>query len=79
MLLAIRESIFDINTILIEVNSRFFIDVPLKILTGFAESFKKVIGFIKQELLFIRPNSDNDAIVATEVNHGFKLIITNIT
>lgn len=45
-------------------NGNFNVCIPLRMLLGFAEDFKKVIMNVRQELVLIRSNSDLNAIQA---------------
>lgn len=46
-------------------SNNFNVCIPLSILLGFAEDYRKVIVNIRQELILIRCNSDVDALVRT--------------
>lgn len=51
------------KNILIDAKGNFNVCIPLKMLLGFAEDFKKIILNIKQELVLIRSNTDLDALI----------------
>lgn len=49
--------------ILVDENGKFNVSIPLKMLMGFFEDFKKIILNMKQELVLIRSSSDLDAVL----------------
>lgn len=54
------------DTDLIDAAGNFNACLPLKLLFGFCEDFRKVLLNIRQELVLIRANSDVNAVVGTE-------------
>lgn len=44
--------------------------IPLKLILGFAEDYKKILVNIKQELIFRRANNDKNAFVITSEHNG---------
>lgn len=53
-----------------DTKGRFSACIPLKLLLGFADDYKKVILNIRQELVLIRSNSDVDALEKNEKTTG---------
>lgn len=49
-----------------DTKGNFNVCIPLKILLGFAEDFKKIIVNCKQELVLIRSSSDVNAVISTK-------------
>ncbi|XP_031332746.1 uncharacterized protein LOC116178361 [Photinus pyralis] len=56
----------------------FNICIPLKLLLGFAEDYRKVILNIRQELVLIRSNADDDAVISTVADEALKVDIEKI-
>lgn len=52
------------DTIIPNANGNFDFHIPLKLLLGFAEDYKRIIINIKQELVLLRSTTNKDAIVA---------------
>ncbi|KAJ8972050.1 hypothetical protein NQ317_001520 [Molorchus minor] len=52
--------------ILVDASGNFNVCIPLKLLMGFFEDFRKVIINMKQELVLIRSSNDNDAITSLD-------------
>ncbi|XP_030762220.1 uncharacterized protein LOC115887038 [Sitophilus oryzae] len=50
------------DRILVDDNGKFNVSIPLKILLGFFEDYKKIILNMKQELVLIRASNDLDAV-----------------
>ena len=50
-------------------NQHFKIDVPLKFLLGFADNYRKLMIFGRQELILKREANDNNAIIQKTGNH----------
>ncbi|XP_071055510.1 uncharacterized protein [Onthophagus taurus] len=48
---------------IMDKNGNFGLSVPLKTLIGFAEDFKTIVMNVRQELVLIRNNDDNDVLV----------------
>jgi hypothetical protein len=68
------------SEIYLDENGNFSLHVPLSMLMGFAEDFKKVVVKVRQELVLIRAgNDDVNAIVATDADHKSKLTLTKIS
>lgn len=57
----------------------FNVCIPLKILMGFFEDYKKVILNAKQELIIVRDNTDNNAIISTDATDSPKIVLTKLT
>lgn len=47
-------------------NNEFTYSVPLKLLFGFAEDYRKVLVNVKQELVLLRSATDDNAVITTE-------------
>jgi hypothetical protein len=58
-------------------NGKFSACIPLKMIFGFAEDYKKVMVQTAQELVLIRSNSDVDALISTS-DEKAKVIINKI-
>lgn len=56
----------------------FSFTIPLKLLLGFAEDYKKVIVNVKQELILLRSQNDNNAIISPDAT-AVKIEIKSIT
>ncbi|KAJ8972413.1 hypothetical protein NQ314_000192 [Rhamnusium bicolor] len=54
------------KTILVDSNRNFNVCIPMKLLLGFFEDFRKLIINVKQELVLIRSSNDRDAINSDE-------------
>lgn len=52
--------------------------IPLRMLLGFAEDFRKIIINLKQELILLRDRSDHNVYVCKTDNVSFNLTLTNI-
>ncbi len=57
---------------------QFSFSIPLRLLLGVAEDYKRIIVNVKQELILLRSASDLNALVTTEDNVTFELKITNV-
>ena len=57
--------------------TEFTFCIPLKLLLGFAEDFKKIVTGVKQELVLLRASSDSNAIISTDAS-SVTLEITKI-
>lgn len=55
---------------IMHTNGDFEAIIPLKILLGFAEDYGKVIMNVKQELIFVRKRTDDEALITTEAAAG---------
>lgn len=54
------------NSNIVDTKGNFNVCIPLKMLLGFAEDYKKIILNIRQELVLIRSNTDTDALLGNE-------------
>lgn len=54
------------ETITIKANGNFDFHIPLRLLLGFAEDYRRIIINVKQELVLLRATTDRDAILAPE-------------
>lgn len=55
------------------VPARFSYCIPLKMLFGFAEDYKKIIMNMKHELILVRSRNDNNCFYGENNNHGIVL------
>lgn len=56
------------DSTIIDLKGNFNVCIPLKMLLGFAEDYKKIILNIRQELVLIRSNTDTDALISSDAN-----------
>lgn len=63
---------------LADAAGNFNVCIPLRMLLGFAEDYSKVVLNIRQELVLIRSNTDNDALYSTTPNDTAKVRIDKI-
>lgn len=61
-----------------DVNGNFNVCIPLKMMLGFFEDYRKIILNMKQELILIRNNDDSDAVISTVAGEEPKVIIDKI-
>ena len=66
------------NNNIIDDKGNFNVCIPLHLLLGFAEDYKKVILNIRQELVLIRSNTDKDALINSVAAEAVKVIIDKI-
>ncbi|XP_031330647.1 uncharacterized protein LOC116176197 [Photinus pyralis] len=66
------------NSTVTSPTGHFNVCIPLKMLLGFAEDYRKVILNIRQELVLIRGNTDNDAVISTAADEALKVDIEKI-
>lgn len=59
-------------------DGNFNVCLPLSMLMGFAEDFKKILLNVRQELVLIRSNSDDDALTGVAANEKMKVYIDKI-
>lgn len=57
----------------------FNVCIPLRMVLGFAEDFRKIILNIKQELVLIRSNSDNNAILNSANNENVEVKLDQVS
>ncbi|CAH0551589.1 unnamed protein product [Brassicogethes aeneus] len=69
------DCLVDVNDI---ATGEFNLCVPLNMILGFAEDFKKIIINLRQELILIRSNSDHNAIYNSTANEKNKITINKI-
>ncbi|XP_030767698.1 uncharacterized protein LOC115891392 [Sitophilus oryzae] len=50
------------DRIIVDENGKFSVSIPLKLLMGFFEDYRKIIINMKQELVLIRSNNDVDGV-----------------
>lgn len=56
----------------------FNVCLPLKVLLGFCEDFKKILVNIRQELVLIRSPTDVNAVISTKTNEKVKIELNKI-
>ena len=67
------------QTVVDEKTRLFNVFIPLKILMGFFEDYKKIILNERQELILVRDNSDNNAVTTTDATEIPKIELTKLT
>lgn len=73
---------WDINnnsTYSTDTSGNFDICIPLSILLGFFEDFKKILLNVKLDLVLVRSNSDHNAIINSTTSENVKVVIEKIT
>ncbi|XP_072400494.1 uncharacterized protein [Diabrotica undecimpunctata] len=65
------------NNVLVDSNGNFNVCIPLRLLSGFFEDFRKIIMNMKQELILIRSNDDIDAVVSEDETERPKIALLN--
>lgn len=63
---------------IIDEKGEFNVWIPLSMLLGFAEDFKKIIINIRQELILIRSSSDLNAITSGNITENPKIVLKRI-
>lgn len=70
------------NNNLINAEGNFDVTIPLNMLLGFAEDYRKIVVNTKHELILIRSNTDRNAIIQTAAaqtaENTFKITLTKI-
>lgn len=70
------------DTLTPDSSGYFDFHVPLKLLLGFAEDYKRIVINVKQELVLLRSSNDKDCIKAsagtTDANLDWKLILDRV-
>lgn len=61
-----------------DTQGNFNVCIPLNLLLGFAEDYRKVILNIRQELVLIRSNVDTDAVISTDPAETVKVHLDKI-
>lgn len=61
-----------------DTQGNFNVCIPLNLLLGFAEDYRKVILNIRQELVLIRSNVDTDAVISTDPAESVKVHLDKI-
>jgi len=67
------------NPNVVNTNGYFNVCIPLKMLMGVFEDFKKVVVNIRQELVLIRSFSDTNCVLTTKVNEKPNIQIDKVT
>lgn len=63
---------------LVDDKGNFSVCIPLKVLLGFAEDYKKIILNTRQELVLVRGNSDVNATITSNNNENAKVKLNKI-
>lgn len=63
---------------LTDTNGNFNVCIPLRLLLGFGEDFKKIIVNTRQELVLVRSNSDLNAVVTTVAQEKPQITLNKI-
>lgn len=63
---------------IVDASGNFNVCIPLSALLGFAADYGKAILNIRQELVLIRSNTDNDAVVSSVKDEAIKVVIEKI-
>lgn len=63
---------------LVNANGNFNISIPMRMLMGIFEDFKKILINVRQELVLVRGNSDLNAIINETVTEPVKVDITKL-
>lgn len=63
---------------IVDGSGNFNVCIPLRMLLGFAEDYGKVVLNIRQELVLIRSNTDNDAVISVAEGDTAKVVIDKI-
>ena len=66
------------DSTIVDASGNFNVCIPLRMLLGFAEDYGKVVLNIRQELVLIRSNTDNDAIIDATKDATAKVSISKI-
>ncbi|XP_031345829.1 uncharacterized protein LOC116180021 [Photinus pyralis] len=66
------------NSTIVSPTGHFNVCLPLGMLLGFAEDYRKVVLNIRQELVLIRSNSDTDAVYSATADEALKVDIEKI-
>lgn len=62
----------------VEDNGEFSCCVPLRMLLGFAEDYKKVVLNVRQELVLLRSSTDNNCVITAEQDARVKINLTKV-
>lgn len=68
----------DITTNLVDKKGNFNVCIPLSMILGFCEDFRKIILNLRQELVLIRSSSDVNAIVNSTEGEDMKIELTKV-
>lgn len=63
---------------ILHTDGSFEVCLPLKMLLGFAEDYKKIIMNVKQELIFVRKRTDHEALITTKAAPGVEQVLGSI-
>lgn len=68
----------DITKHIIDGKGNFNVIIPLKMLLGFCEDFKKIILNLRQELVLIRSSSDVNSVENSSANESMKIELSKV-
>ncbi|KAJ8969311.1 hypothetical protein NQ314_001812 [Rhamnusium bicolor] len=68
-----------IDNILVDNKGSFNVCIPLKMLMGFFEDYKKILVNVKQELVLLRSSDDLNAVISTEATDVPKVEINKLS
>lgn len=63
---------------LLDANGNFTVCIPLRMVLGFAEDFKKIVMNLRQDLVLLRSNTDLNALVSTVDTEKLKVNLTKV-
>ncbi|RYA73330.1 hypothetical protein DD592_25905 [Enterobacter cloacae complex sp. 2DZ2F20B] len=63
---------------IIKENGTFEVSIPLKMIFGFCEDFKKTILNVRQELVLVRSNTDVNALISSNDKYKIKVELSKI-
>lgn len=66
------------DKILVDEHGNFNVCIPLRLLCGFFEDFRKLIINMRQELILIRASNDLDAVIAVDDTEKPKIVIDKL-
>lgn len=66
-------------SIIVDNKGNFNVCIPLKLLSGFFEDFRKIIVNMRQELVLVRSSNDNDAVISADSSEEPKIEIKKLT
>lgn len=66
------------DKILVDDSGNFNVCIPLRLLSGFFEDFRKLVINMRQELILIRASNDLDAVIATDDTEKPKIVIDKL-
>ncbi|KAJ8931581.1 hypothetical protein NQ314_015493 [Rhamnusium bicolor] len=67
------------DNVLVDSKGGFNLCIPLKMLMGFFEDYKKILVNVKQELVLLRSNDDLNAVISTKATDVPKVEINKLS